>query len=337
MAERFDVAVIGGGPAGSTTALCLARKGWKVCLFEATAYQGDRWGETLPPEINPILQELGVFDEFRALEPLPSPGIVTVWGGIPQELDFLRNPYGTGWHVDRNRFDAMLCRQAEAAGARCFERCRAESAERSEGWWQVGGIEARMLVDASGRSGWRATGTIEREIEGRMLTIVFRLRCAPSDLRTYIESAPAGWWYSAPVPQGGAIAMFFTDCDLYVSEGIVPAEQLAASPLTRGRFECAEIAATRTVQVASSCAMEVAGDGWVAVGDSASSYDPLSGMGIFQAMRQGTNAAIAAEGYLRGEGGLVARYAAMVRADWGAYVERRRERYVWKGDGLAGS
>ena len=83
MPERFDAAVVGGGPAGATVALCLARRGWKVCLFETTAFDGERYGETLPPEINPLLRELGVFDEFRALAPLESPGMVSVWGGPP--------------------------------------------------------------------------------------------------------------------------------------------------------------------------------------------------------------------------------------------------------------
>ena len=53
--------------------------------------------------------------------------------------------------------------------------------------------------------------------------------------------------------------------------------------------------------VASSCRKTISGEAWLAVGDSASSYDPLSGRGIFKAMRQGTNAAIAVDGFLRGE------------------------------------
>ena len=151
---------------------------------------------------------------------------------------------------------------------------------------------------------------------------------APPDLRTYVESAPAGWWYSAPLPQGETIAMFFTDCELYTREGVVLEEQLEKASLTRSRLLGAEMVATRTVYAASSCRKAIAGEAWLAVGDSASSYDPLSGMGIFKALRQGTNAAIAADGFLRGEAGLLAEYAAGVRREWDAYVRQRRAHYA---------
>jgi flavin-dependent dehydrogenase len=331
MSERFDAAVVGGGPAGATVALCLARRGWKVCLFETTAFDTERYGETLPPEINPLLRELKLSDEFRALAPLESPGIVSVWGGPPQEHDYLRNPHGTGWHVDRNRFDAMLCRQAVAAGAVSFERCRAHAGQRDAGWWRVGEIRAGVLVDAAGRNGLRTGPDARRESEDRLLAIVLRLThpCGrPPDLRTYVESAPAGWWYSAPLPQGETIAMFFTDCGLYTRQGVVLHEQLRQAPLTRSRLLDAEVAGTRTVYAASSCRRKIAGEAWLTVGDSAASYDPLSGMGIFKALRQGTNAAIAVDGYLQGDAALLTQYAALVREEFDAYVRRRRAHYA---------
>ena len=331
MPERFDAAVIGGGPAGATVALCLARRGWKVCLFETTGFDGERYGETLPPEINPLLRELGVFDEFCALAPLESPGMVSVWGGPPQEQDYLRNPHGPGWHVDRNRFDAMLCRQAVAAGAVSFERCRVDAGGRDAGWWRVGQIRARVLVDAAGRNGLPIGPAAGRETEDRLLAIVLRLThtgSRPPDLRTYVESAPAGWWYSAPLPQGQTIAMFFTDCDLYARPGVVLQEQLRQAALTRSRLLRAEVVSTRTVYAASSCRRKIAGEAWLVVGDSAASYDPLSGMGIFKALRQGTNAAIAVDGYLRGSAELLTQYAELVRGEFDAYVHRRRAHYA---------
>ena len=338
MPERFDAAVLGGGPAGATVALCLARRGWKVCLFETTAFDGERYGETLPPEINPLLRELGVFDQFRALAPLESPGLVSLWGGLRQEQDYLRNPHGSGWHVDRNRFDALLFRQAAHAGVKCFERCRASIGGKQAEEWRIGEIRARVLVDAAGRNGLRIGPQDDRETEDRLLAIVLQLAHpdgAPPDLRTYVESAPEGWWYSSPLPQGGTIAMFFTDCDVYSREGVDLEQQLGEGSLTRVRLLDADVMSARTLYVTSSCRKTIAGDAWVAVGDSASSYDPLSGRGIFKAMRQATNAAIAVDGLLQGETGLLADYAALVRAEFEAYVRQRRAHYAaetrWKG------
>src|SRR4051812_18404995 len=105
MTTAYDVAVAGGGPAGSTVALCLARAGRRVALFEATDFDQDRYGETLPPEINPLLRHLDLWDAFQALQPVPGPGVVSIWGDpLPTKLDFLRGVHGTGWHIDRARF-----------------------------------------------------------------------------------------------------------------------------------------------------------------------------------------------------------------------------------------
>ena len=85
----------------------------------------------------------------------------------------------------------------------------------------------------------------------------------------------------------------------------------------------------------SSCRRLISGEGWLAVGDSASSYDPLSGRGIFKAMRQATNAAIAVDGFLRGETGLLTDYAALVRAEFEA-VCAAAPGALYRGDTLAG-
>ena len=110
----------------------------------------------------------------------------------------------------------------------------------------MGEIRARVLVDAAGRNGLRIGPQAERETEDRLLAIVLRLTYPagpPPDLRTYVESAPDGWWYSAPLPQGGMIAMFFTDCGVYSREGLVLEQQLSPGLLTAGRLQCAEVRA----------------------------------------------------------------------------------------------
>lgn len=330
MAEWFDAAVMGGGPAGATVALCLARRSRRVALVELSR-DTPRYGETLPPEVNPALRELGIFEAFRQTGPIESPGIVSVWGGPePYEQDFLRNPHGPGWHVDRARFDEMLCRQAAAAGA-VRVRGGPVEIERSDSGWRAGEISARVVVDATGRNGLRIDGPCLRDIDDSLLAIVFRAvpaaNAAP-DLRTFIEAAPAGWWYSAPAPGGGIVAMLFTDAAVYRDEGIVPEDQLTEAALTRSRLANAELCDPRVVYVTSSCRRRIAGEGWLAAGDSASCYDPLSGRGIFKALRQGGRAAEAVDACLNGDPGALDRYAARVRAEFEGYVPRRRLYYA---------
>ena len=65
--EQCDVAVIGGGPAGSTAATLLARRGYKVIALEKARHPRFHIGESLLPMNLPIFERLGVLDKVRAL------------------------------------------------------------------------------------------------------------------------------------------------------------------------------------------------------------------------------------------------------------------------------
>jgi len=312
MSDIFDVCVAGGGPAGAVTALCLARRGIRVALCEATAFDTERFGETLPPEINPVLKELDLWDAFLALGSLEAPGILSCWGSdSPAVQDFVSNAYGCGWHVDRNRLDAMLCREAARAGAKLFLKTRAPDHVRAE-----------YLVDASGRTGLRTNEEHGYDTDDSLIAIVLRLTGSSPDRRTIIETTSHGWWYSAPIPSGEMVAMFFTDPEIYTREGIVIGDELGPAPLTHARLQSTRIAATRVLHATSACRRRIFGRNWLAVGDSASSYDPLSGRGVFKALRHGVEAARAiAEGSTEA-------YSAKVRDEFKEYVRQRRMYYA---------
>jgi flavin-dependent dehydrogenase len=326
----FDVAVVGAGPSGAVTALCLARRGLRVALLEATRLEGDRYGETLPPEINPALRELGLWDAFSALDSVQAPGIVSAWGASsPSVQDFVSNAHGAGWHIDRNRFDAMLCQEATIAGATVFLDCMAQPSRISGGGWWIGGVNAAFLVDASGHTGLRIDEDHAYQKDDTLLAIAVRLRgVQSSDLRTIIETTPQGWWYTAPIPNGQTIAMFFTDPAIYAEQGIVVGEQLEHAPLTAHRLQSTTILSSRVLHVPSACRRKIFGEGWAAVGDSASAYDPLSGRGIFKAFRHGVAAAEAITS------GRMDEYAARVQHEFEEYVRQRRMHYAseqrWK-------
>ncbi len=334
MSEEFDVLVAGGGPAGAMAALALARQGWRVALVEATAYDLPRYGETLPPEINSVLRDLGLWDDFQALSPLESSGMISIWGdSIPVETDFVRNVHGHGWHIDRGRFDEMLVKAAARAGVRVYSRHRVGTCYRNGDHWSVAGCRAHFLVDACGTNGLRIDDDDngDREIEDTLLAIALTLSCSDQkarDLRTCIETTSQGWWYTAPLPGGIAIAMFFTDPVVYRRDGISIYDQIKAAPRTARRLEDACIRDSRVLRVLSSCRTTVFGNGWLAVGDSASSYDPLSGRGVFKALRHASSAATSIAACLRGETDSMPRYATQVRMEFDEYVRQRRLYYT---------
>ncbi|WP_083098945.1 NAD(P)/FAD-dependent oxidoreductase [Pseudophaeobacter leonis] len=115
---QFEVAIIGGGPAGSAAALALQQRGvTSICIVEPSDFTQARVGETIPPDANLVLSQLGVDQAFARQDHLPCYGSHSLWGSHRLgHNDFLTSPYGTGWHLDRVRFDKMLLDQAVAGG-----------------------------------------------------------------------------------------------------------------------------------------------------------------------------------------------------------------------------
>lgn len=340
---EVDVAVVGGGPAGAVAARCLASWGRRVAVFERSRYSEPRYGETLPPETMPLLDALGLREELAHVEAAESPGTVSSWGGDPVETDFVRNVHGAGLHVDRAGFDRALARAAEDAGASLSTGVTVTDVAGDGGAWRVatsrGPATARVVVDAAGRLGHviprRRTAYADKLIA--VTALLRHRRARPSDLRTYVETTPHGWWYSAPVGASRTVAMFFTD-GVEHRRGISPPGELDGAPLTRARMAGAEVVDERVLPVRSGLRGPVAGPGWVAVGDSAASYDPVSGAGIHKALGQGALAAAAVHAALEGDSAAQLLYEERVRADFERYAAERHLVYSaerrWAGAGF---
>src|SRR5690349_17192336 len=109
--DCFDVAIVGGGPAGSATAISLLTHApsLSTILIEASNYNSFRIGETLPPLARAILEHLGVWEAFAAQTHQQTYGTTASWGAESlQSNDYFFYPANIGWHVDRVAFDAML-------------------------------------------------------------------------------------------------------------------------------------------------------------------------------------------------------------------------------------
>lgn len=347
--EPFDVVIVGGGPAGAATALALTRMGWRVAVMERLIDASCGRVETLPPEVRVPLVALGVWDRFLESRPSASPGAVSAWGGPDLlEADYIVNPFGCGWHVDRREFDALLVGALEHESGRSLRPARVACIARhpSSGWCLevvVGeerlSFNAKVVVDATGRSARiaRILGARRLVQDGLVGLVSSRPACgAPlcEDRRTLVEAVEGGWWYTAPRPAGGVAAMFLTDADLLPrGRGLLIqfwGEQLRLAPHTAARVDKMDLSAGLGVRVRpaeSSRLDRSAGEDWLAVGDAASAWDPLSSQGVYRALVTGLEASCALDNLLQGDRQALDAYADRVAADHSAYLEMRSAYY----------
>jgi flavin-dependent dehydrogenase len=343
VSDEFDVVVGGAGPAGAAAALTLARAGRSVLMMELALEGPARVGEALAPAARPVLRELGLLDQLAARAHLPCYGNLSVWGtDEAQTADFLFNPYGHGWHVDRARFGAVLRDAAVAVGA-VLRVGRLVQAERlAGGRWLVridrgaaGGVDlgCAWLVDATGRRSTiaRRHGAA-RLRDDALVALHARFRPAPggpgdSDSRTIVEATPAGWWYSALVPAGERVVAFLTDADLLNAATRTPegfCQRLREARHLRRRLDGHgyRIAGRPRGAAAGGARLgRFAGEGWVAVGDAALAFDPLSSQGLLCALETGSRAGRAIDCALAGDTAPLSDYARAVDRIYTAYRE----------------
>jgi flavin-dependent dehydrogenase len=292
-----------------------------VLLVEKRRSRSFKLGESLPPaSIGLVEHFLGdAKDPERQLCGLFSTaGNVALWASErPGSTDFFFTSTGHGLCIDRLAFDAALRANAVAAGATLLEGFSFHSCKRiadDSSNWQLTFISAagmrqdraRCLVDCSGRPALvaRALGVPTVPCDDRLFAYARWFSCvgADDDRYTRIEAAPHGWWYSNRLPgtngeETRRVVVFHSDSDL-------PAARLAASGQGFAQLldESVHIApllkakgyrpsgTIRGAAANSQRLRDFCGDAWLAVGDAAQAYDPLSSQGIDKALRTASHA-----------------------------------------------
>ncbi|MFC0401396.1 FAD-dependent oxidoreductase [Paraburkholderia rhizosphaerae] len=338
--RTLDVAVLGGGPAGCATAIALARRGLAVAILERSRYDTPRAGETLPPESRVALTAMDSLQRLENDVHLRSSGMVSVWGTPrPFENDYIFNPYGHGWHLDRCRFDAMLARTAADAGAHVFlastvRRCEPRSktfeidAERvSDGPLR---LRSRFVVDAMGRCSSLLPGSSHRIVYDKLVGLVGFVvpPSGQSDSRMLLEAVRDGWWYSAPLPGNRRVVAYMTDGDqlkLYRRDLLrFFITRLHEAPYTRVKVGMLPDVDSLHLFAASTYRhISIQRERCLKVGDAASAYDPLSSSGVLKALRSGLDAAAAIEASLGGNDTALAHYAARIERGFTSYLGTR--------------
>jgi flavin-dependent dehydrogenase len=161
---HYPVVIIGGGPAGSVAATRLAQQGIHALVLERDKFPRFHIGESLLPNGNRILKEIGVWDKIAAAGFIEKRGAQFT---LADRSRTVRNVFAQGWlpglemtyQVERARFDEILLRHAQSVGAQVCEQTPVTSVRRIDNQWQIQAeyqgqpltVTADWVIDASGR------------------------------------------------------------------------------------------------------------------------------------------------------------------------------------------
>lgn len=345
----YDLVVAGAGPAGTACAIAARQAGLRVALCDDSDEQAWKVGESLPGAVQRSLRRLQLTGPQQLLQPGElerCAANVSAWGSERWVFqDALANPEGGGWHVLRHRFDGALRRHASQLGvehlparlscgraldgSRWLLAARLPGAERSE-------LTARFIADGTGRRALLARQLGVRRVRlSRQSAIVGWLRHPASDLErtTRTRSVHDGWWYTARLPQGARVIAFHglpaTIAGLSKSPALLAERCNAAELLPYAVSADDWLRSPRTSDASVLTGERVAGPGWIAVGDAALAFDPLSSQGVLFALYSGIRAAEALTLHLERPGGAPSldEYASKVRSVLEANQRTRRWLY----------
>ena len=333
VASEYDVVVIGGGPAGSTTSTILAQGGLKVGLFEREKFPRFHIGESLIPETYWVLKRLNMLAKMQQSHFVKKYSVqfINASGKLSAPFYFWDNkPHECSqtWQVVRSEFDQMLLDNARQHGVDAFDGVHVIEVlfegDRATGVaikhdGQRREVRARVVVDASGQAAL---------LMNRMKLRLWDPVLNKGAIWTYWEGAyrdtgrdegatmviqtpgKEGWFWNIPLHDNivslGVVAPFdYLFKRRTGNHEQTYQEEVEHTPAVKERLKNAKRVtgyfATRDYSYRST---QCAGDGWVLVGDAFGFLDPLYSSGVLLALKSGELAADAIiDGLKKGDTG----------------------------------
>lgn len=304
--RRYDVVVVGAGPAGSAVAAFLAERGIGVALLERAAFPRPKpCAEYLSPEASRVLDRLGLGTVLDAEAParlggmrVVSPGGIAFIGRFRGEHEF-RGHRDHGLALPREVLDHHLADAAVRRGAELHEETLVEGLERENGWWRLavrrGGrreaVHTPLVIGADGLHSRvaRVLGVARRGRRTRVALVAHGE--GVTEMGSVGEMHVGRHGYVGLAPVGRGLTNISAVVDLRRATAAGPPEQwfrrtIRTYPRVAARLEGARLVTpVRAVGPFARWTVRATGDGVLLVGDAADFYDPFTGEGIYAALR----------------------------------------------------
>ncbi len=327
----YDVAIVGGGPVGSTASILLKKYApeLSVVVLEKETFPRDHVGESMLPPICPILDEMGVWDAVEAAGFPIKIGASYTWGRNNDRWDFDFYPIEkwrdesrpakfegqrrqTAFQVDRSKYDKILLEHARASGADVRQGVKVESVltngDRIEGLKLNNGeaITAQYYIDGSGTVALfrRALNIgIDPNLVLRNIAVwdywtnaEWAVEIGTGVTRIQIRSLPYGWiWF---IPLGSNRTSIGLVCPAeYYKEAELGAEELYHNSLQRQPDIWKLLRNAKPEGRLTTCrdwshlADRVVGENWFLCGEAAGFADPILSAGMTLAHQSARDAA----------------------------------------------
>lgn len=308
--KEFDVAIVGAGPAGSSTALSLARSGIHVVLLDRARFPRDKLcGDFLNPINWRVLDELGVSEEILARPHVKISTFRMTAATRAEAVSLLpgqgERPFGLG--LRRFHLDHVLLERARQLGVSVVEGSKVAGLEQGARSWRLdiedGGdrraLRARCLVGADGRNSRIAEqlGVTSRP-NPRSRAVGFEIQLTNvAALGASIEIHQFAGGYAGLVRvDDDTVNLGFTvrqsGLGRAVSFARLRQHWFRGNEFLDAALRDAEpVSALRSVSPVYFPRRRCFGAGFVLVGDAARVTEPVTGEGIFLALRSGQLAA----------------------------------------------